>query len=119
MYQWYRLALNSASLGPLLSSSNRSQRQPLQVRRLQSLEISLTAASQMLISLSTYGADHAWTLESQNIASFPENFFPADVDALKRLYYAVDSTWISHTFAVTFIVLCYVKGIVDGKFPFC
>jgi hypothetical protein len=70
----------------------------------------------MLISLSSYGADHVWSLESQNAATFPGGSFPADAAALKRLYYAVDSTWISHTFAVTFLVLCYVKGIVDGKF---
>ena len=82
---------------------------------LQSLEISLTAASQMLISLSSSGADYVWSLESQNIATFPEGPFSADNAALQRLYYAVDSTWISHTFAVTFLVLCYVKGVVSGK----
>ena len=58
-----------------------------------------------------------WGLKSQNTATFPEGPFVAEASALKRLYYAVDSTWISHTFAVTFIVLSYVKGIVNGQSP--
>lgn len=35
--------------------------------------------------------------------------------AVRRLYYAVDPIWISHTFAVIFLVLCYIRGVVDGK----
>lgn len=59
--------------------------------------------------------DYVWNLESQNTTSFPEGPFSVDVAALNRLSYAVDSTWISHTFAVTFLVLCYIRGTVDGQ----
>ncbi|RDW62413.1 hypothetical protein BP6252_11846 [Coleophoma cylindrospora] len=117
--RWYRLAFNSASLGPILSSLNRSEPQPLQISLLQSLETSLTAASQMLLSLSSHGAKYVWQLESQDTSSFPEGRFSVDAAALKRLKYAVDSTWISHTFAVTFLVLCYVRGTIDDNLRIC
>lgn len=113
--RWYRLALNSGSLGPLLSSSDQGQAQSLQVWRLQSLELSLTAASQMLFSLSSLGEEYVWSLDSQNAASFPTGDFSADASAVKRLCYAVDSTWISLTFAATFLVLCYVRATIDGE----
>ncbi|KZF19673.1 hypothetical protein L228DRAFT_285614 [Xylona heveae TC161] len=111
--RWYRLALNSAAVGPVLSSMDRTAPQPLQVWLLQSLGTCLTAASQMLLSLSSYGAEYIWKLDSQNMSTFPDGPFEIDSAAVKRLYYAVDSTWISHTFAVTFLVLCYVRGAID------
>ena len=113
--RWYRLAMNSASLEPLLSVKEPSSSGPTQLWRLQSLETSLTAASQMLIALSTSAAEKVWDLDSQNTASFPSGAFTADLAACKRLSYAVDSTWISHTFASAFLVLCYVRKVVDGK----
>lgn len=114
--QWYRLALNSVPLGPLLSSHTHSQPRRLEVWRLQCLETSLTAASQILISLSSHGRDYVWNLDSQNTSTFPVGPITADAEGSKRLFYAVDSTWISHTFAVTFVVLCYVRGVIDGKY---
>ncbi|PVH83619.1 hypothetical protein DL98DRAFT_652429 [Cadophora sp. DSE1049] len=111
--RWYRLALNSAPLGPLLSSSNRTQTPPMQLWLLQSLETCLTAASQTLFSLSELGNEYVWKLDSQNTQSFPEGPFLVDRMAVRRLCYAVDSTWISHTFSVMFIVLCYVRGTID------
>jgi hypothetical protein len=90
--------------------------QPLQISLLQSFEISLTAAAQILLSLSANGSKYVWILDSQNRASFPNGAFQVDIDAVRRLHYAVDSTWISHTFAVTFLVLCYIRGAIDGKY---
>lgn len=113
--QWYRLALNSASLGPLLSPISLSSRPPLRISLLQSLEISLTAAAQTLLSLSSDGEKNVWKLESQNQSSFPTGPYQVDIVAVRRLYYAVDPIWISHTFAVIFLVLCYIRGAVDGK----
>lgn len=69
----------------------------------------------MLVSLSSHGPDYVWRLESQDTATFPTGPLTVDIQALSRLYYAVDSTWISHTFAITFLVLCFVRGTVDGK----
>ena len=70
----------------------------------------------MLISLSTDGGTYVWGLESQNLKSFPNRPFHVDNAAIRRLYYAVDPTWISYTFAVTFLVLCYIRGVIDGEF---
>jgi hypothetical protein len=69
----------------------------------------------MLFSLSTYAYDYVWNIDSQAVSTFPEGPFFVDSAAVKRLYFAVDSTWISQTFAVTFLVLCYVRGTIDGK----
>jgi len=53
----------------------------------------------------------------RNANKYKRGHFYADASAIKRLYYAVDSTWISQTFAVTFLVLCYVRGTIDGNTP--
>jgi hypothetical protein len=113
--RWYRLAMNSASLEPLLSVKEPSDSRPIQLWRLQSLETSLTAASQMLMALSTSAPDKIWDLDSQDTDSFPSGPFTEDLAACRRLSYAVDSTWISHTFAAAFLVLCYVRKVADGK----
>lgn len=71
----------------------------------------------MILSLSSYGADFVWRLDSQRPSSFPDGAFYADPGSIGRLYYAVDSTWISYTFAVTFLVICYMRGTIDGRKP--
>lgn len=68
----------------------------------------------MLISLCSDGETYVWSLESQNLSSFPNRPFHVDIAAVRRLYYAVDPTWISYTFAVTFLALCYIRGVIDG-----
>ena len=113
--RWYRLAMNSASLEPLLSVKEPSSSRPTQLWRLQSLETSLTAASQMLMALSTSAPEIISNIDSQDTKSFPYGAFTEDPAACKRLSYAVDSTWISHTFAAAFLVLCYVRKVVDGR----
>jgi hypothetical protein len=80
----------------------------------QALKISLTSAAQMILSLSIFGAEYVWGLDTQDQSSFPSGPFHADPDAMDWLFCAVDSTWISHTFAVTFLALCYIRGIIDG-----
>lgn len=87
----------------------------MQLWLLQSLETCLTAASQTLFSLSEHANKHVWKLVSQSTQSFPDGAFLVDTVAVGRLFYAVDSTWISHAFSVMFIVLCYVRGTIDGK----
>ncbi|QGA17437.1 hypothetical protein EYB26_005108 [Talaromyces marneffei] len=109
----YRLALNSASLGPLLSPAAQKSQPTSRASQLQSLDISLSAAAQMLISLCSDGETYVWDLESQNAPSFPSRPFHVDVAAVRRLYYAVDPTWISYAFAVTFLTLCYIRGVID------
>ncbi|KAJ5634707.1 hypothetical protein N7528_002549 [Penicillium herquei] len=117
--RWYRLSLNSASLTPLLSveahDPGRLQRDPL----LQMLKTSLTSAAQMILSLSIHGARYVWSLDSQDMSTFPDGPYHSDSDSISRLHYTVDSTWISHTFAVTFLVLCYLRGIVDDNLQVC
>jgi hypothetical protein len=81
----------------------------------QALSISLTAATQIILSQSSYNADIVLSLKSQNPSSFPHGPYHVDRGSVGRLYYAVDSTWISHTFAITFLSICYIRGIIDGK----
>jgi hypothetical protein len=82
---------------------------------LEALETSLTAATQIIFCVSTLGAEKVWTIDSQDASTIPADPFVVDQTTLKRLSYAVDSTWVSYTFAVTFLALCYAKGVVDGK----
>ena len=111
--RWYRLALNSASLAPLFSSEQSAR--PSHLLSLQCLETSLTAASQIVFSYSLDAGSYVWYIESQLPSSFPEGPFQLDPEALQRMQYAVDSFWISFTFAITFLVLCFVRRIVDGR----
>ena len=55
-------------------------------------------------------------LDLRDPTTFPEGGFQIGWDARESLHHAVDSTWISHTFAVTFLVLCYARHIVDGTY---
>ncbi|KAJ5316931.1 hypothetical protein PENANT_c030G03537 [Penicillium antarcticum] len=71
------------------------------------------------MSQSSYKADLVFSLDSQNMSSFPEAAYHADRGSLGRLYYAVDSTWISHTFAITFLSLCYIRGVIDENLQIC
>jgi hypothetical protein len=43
----------------------------------------------------------------------PQGRFTLDVEAINRIKYSVDSTWISYSFATIFLVLCYKGSIVD------
>jgi hypothetical protein len=35
--------------------------------------------------------------------------------AISRFRFAVDSAWITHTFAAVFLVLCYTRGAIDDE----
>ncbi|KAJ5081018.1 hypothetical protein N7456_013728 [Penicillium angulare] len=109
----------SASLAPLLSAASQPPADSIQTTLHQPLEISATAAAQMILSLSSYGADYVWRLDSQNPSSFPDGPLHADPESISRLYYAVDSTWISYTFAATFLIICYMRGIIDENLQIC
>ena len=108
--------MNSASLTPLLSAASQLRVETVPETLRQPLQVSVTAAAQMIISLSSYGPEYVWKLDSQAPLTFPDGPFHADPEAIGRLYYAVDSTWISYTFAVTFLVICYMRGAIDGRF---
>lgn len=112
--RWYRLALNSASLAPLFSSEQQAKPRHSHLLSLQCLEKSLTAACQIVFSYALDAGTSVWDIESQLPSSFPEGPFKLDREALHRMQYAVDSSWISYTFAITFLVLCFVRQIVDG-----
>ncbi|OAL28712.1 hypothetical protein AYO22_02577 [Fonsecaea multimorphosa] len=113
--RWCRLALNSAVLGPYLASIIEGDTQPSHVWILEALETSLTAAMQIIFCVSTLGHDHVWGIDSQDACTVPTDRFAVDQTTLERLCYAVDSTWVSYTFAVTFLAFCYVKGLVDDE----
>jgi hypothetical protein len=79
--------------------------------------MSLTAASQILLSPTMNASDFVWELNSQNTASYPngDTDFVIDPEARKSLHHAVDATWISFTFALTFTVLAYIRKTIDGE----
>ncbi|ETS77307.1 hypothetical protein PFICI_11181 [Pestalotiopsis fici W106-1] len=111
--RWYRLSLNSSLLRPVLSSSTRSQTDILHVWTLGFLETSTTAASQILLSLATGASSFVWHVSSQNLTTYPADEFSIDPAARASLHHAVDATWISSTFALTFLVLCYIRRTID------
>ncbi|KAJ5296224.1 uncharacterized protein N7443_007117 [Penicillium atrosanguineum] len=117
--RWYRLSLNSASLAPLLSATSPLPTELAREALRHPLKISLTAAAQMILSFSRFGSDFVWELDSQTPLSFPDGPFHVDAGSIGQLYYAVDSTWISHTFAVTFLVICYMRGIINENLQIC
>ena len=112
--RWYRLALNSASLSTLTRHDGVATSAPPSLR--QCLDYALTAASQTLLSYSTTGPTNTSAFSTQ----LPETFSPLDAlrpdpTALETLIYTVDSAWISLSFAVTFLVLAYAKGAIEGE----
>ncbi|KAL5372389.1 hypothetical protein DPSP01_013555 [Paraphaeosphaeria sporulosa] len=116
--RWYRLALNSSLLRAVLS-----QTQPellsLPSWATQPMTVSLTAASQIFLSVSKCSFESVSTLESWRPSTFPEGSLLLDPEARRSLHHAVDSTWISYTFAITFLVLCYLRGLVDDDLQLC
>ena len=74
----------------------------------------LESSVQIILSLSSsIGSD----VMDVNYDSFRALSGPFTLDAatIDRLVYSVDSTWISLSFAVIFLVICHVKGLVDGE----
>ncbi|GAB1729926.1 hypothetical protein NU195Hw_g3273t1 [Hortaea werneckii] len=57
-----------------------------------------------------------WTSGATEIPPGP---FPIDKRATEHLKYAVDLTWISLTFATVFLILCYVRGVIDEALNLC
>ncbi|KIW16284.1 hypothetical protein PV08_06335 [Exophiala spinifera] len=113
--RWCRLALNSAVLGPYLNSNPDENIQPSHLWVLEAVETSISAATQIIFCVSTLGHEHIWSLDAQNASTVPREPFVVDKVTLERLSYAVDSTWVSYTFAVTFLAFCYVKGVVNDE----
>lgn len=112
-FRWYRLAINSAGLGSILSP--KSTQQPMQLSLLQALDNSLTAAAQTILALANETNWQSWTSQSQILSSFPSGPFTIDEAAIGRFRFAVDSAWITHSFAAVFLVLCYTRGAIDDE----
>lgn len=112
--RWYRLALNSACLGPLLSSTAERSSQRIPSSLLEPLDVSLTAAAHIILEITSCGEKYVHQVKSQDPSSLPSGVLCADEDACEHFQFAVDSTWISHTFAVFFLLLCFVRGVIDG-----
>ena len=112
--RWYRLALNSAALAAVTTRGSvaLSARPSLS----QCMDYALTAASQTLLAYSTVGRTSVSGFASQNNRNYgPLDRFQPDPTALETLIYTVDSAWISLSFAVTFLVLAYAKGAIQGE----
>ncbi|PQE31226.1 C6 transcription factor protein [Rutstroemia sp. NJR-2017a WRK4] len=108
--RWYRLALNSKCLGPALSPSKTSAK--LDASTVHALEISVTAASETIYALSEQSSWSTWPPTS--LSSLTRTAFTISEDVLFRFRFAVDSAWITHSFAAVFLVLCYARKAIDG-----
>ncbi|PQE14239.1 C6 finger domain protein [Rutstroemia sp. NJR-2017a BVV2] len=109
--RWYRLALNSTCLGPALSPSKTSAK--LDASTVQALEISVAAASETIYAISEQSSWSTWPPTS--ISSLTRTAFTISEDALFRFRFAVDSAWITHSFAAVFLVLCYARKAIDDE----
>ncbi|KUJ19134.1 uncharacterized protein LY89DRAFT_683068 [Mollisia scopiformis] len=112
-FRWYRLATNSAGLGSILSP--KSSEQPMQLSLLQALDNSLTAAAQTIFALANETNWQLWPAQCQSLSSFPSRPFTINEAAIGRFRFAVDSAWITHSFAAVFLVLCYTRGAIDDE----
>ncbi|TVY89300.1 hypothetical protein LAWI1_G001076, partial [Lachnellula willkommii] len=108
----YRLAINSAGLGSMLSRKQQHH-EPMQLSLLQALDASLLAAAQTIFALSNETNTQTWTRQSYSLTTFPLCPFTLDETALGRFRFSVDSSWITHSFAAVFLVLCYARGAID------
>ncbi|KAF5511275.1 Transcriptional activator of proteases prtT [Colletotrichum siamense] len=106
----YRLSINSACLSPLLRPSGGQGQISIYV--LQALEVSLHTAALTIFALAEQSRHRSWG-HYQSIDSLPRGRYTADIEAINRIKYSVDSTWISYSFATMFLVLCYKNGIID------
>ena len=113
-WRWYRLAMNTAPLGKLFSQTE--QCHILQLHMLQSLDISVKSSAHILLAFSECGQVLFTKYRTSGATEIPPGPFPIDKRATEHLKYAVDLTWISLTFATVFLILCYVRGVIDGEF---
>ncbi|KAK1463839.1 hypothetical protein CMEL01_12600 [Colletotrichum melonis] len=106
----YRLSINSACLTPLLRASGGPGR--ISIYMLQALEVSLHTAALTIFALSEQSTHQPWA-NYKTVEALPTGSYIPDMNAINRIKYSVDSTWISYSFATMFLVLCYKNGIVD------
>ncbi|KAH7304189.1 hypothetical protein B0I35DRAFT_401521 [Stachybotrys elegans] len=106
----YRLSINSACLSPLLRPSGGPSQ--ISIHVLEALEVSLHTAALTIFALSEQSRHQLWGNYTA-IDSFPQGRYTPDMEAINRIKYSVDSTWISYSFATIFLVLCYKGNIID------
>ncbi|EED13760.1 C6 finger domain protein, putative [Talaromyces stipitatus ATCC 10500] len=112
----YRLTVNSSCLSTLLarpapeSSSLNPRNVPL--HSLEALDVSLTAACQTILALSGQSTWATWSTHS-SIPFIPSAPLTVNRIAVERISFSVDSSWVSHSFAAVFLVLCFARGAID------
>ncbi|PWN18411.1 hypothetical protein BCV69DRAFT_72240 [Microstroma glucosiphilum] len=113
--RWYRLAINSSVLRPLLSTPLTSATRNLQYSFVEPLDQSLTAAARILVAYTVSAEQYLPGLKHHIPTSFPEEEkdWKIDDEAVRKLCFAVDSYWVTMTFAVVFLALCYIRGRID------
>jgi hypothetical protein len=85
----------------------------MQLPLLQALDNSLTAAAQTIFALAKETNWQLWPTHCHSLTSLPTGPFTIDEVAIGRFRFAVDSAWITHSFAAVFLVLCYTRGAID------
>lgn len=110
----YRLTVNSSCLSTLLARPDPESLHPgsVPLHSIEALDVSLTAACQTILALSEQATWKTWSTHS-SISSIPAGPFAIDRSAVERISFSVDSSWVSHSFAVVFLVLCFARGAID------
>ncbi|RAO72892.1 uncharacterized protein BHQ10_008904 [Talaromyces amestolkiae] len=110
----YRLTVNSSCLSTLLARPNPESLSPgnVPLHSIEALDVSLTAACQTILALSAQATWETWSTHS-SISSIPTGPFAIDRTAVERISFSVDSSWVSHSFAAVFLVLCFARGAID------
>ncbi|EEA19474.1 conserved hypothetical protein [Talaromyces marneffei ATCC 18224] len=111
----YRLTVNSSCLSTLLARpAPESSINPggIPLHSIEALDVSLTAACQTILALSEQVTWETWSTHS-SISSIPPGPLAANRTAVERISFSVDSSWVSHSFAAIFLVLCFARGAID------
>lgn len=111
----YRLTVNSSCLSTLLARpAPESSLNPgvIPLHSIEALDVSLTAACQTILALSEQATWETWGTHS-SISSIPPGPLVINRAAIERISFSVDSSWVSHSFAAVFLVLCFARGAID------
>ncbi|KAH3661432.1 hypothetical protein OGAPHI_006839 [Ogataea philodendri] len=105
--RWYRLSLNSIPLAGLCSGASVEEAEEHTI--LTALKYSVESATDMFACFFV-GGRPASAAQWNNVA--------LDMPLLARFKYAIDSYWMTHTFAFVLLCILYARGAIDDML-FC
>ncbi|KAH8895530.1 hypothetical protein GQ53DRAFT_804356 [Thozetella sp. PMI_491] len=112
-----RLTVNSACLSNLLARSAPESYSPpplVSLHLVEALDVSISAACCTILALSQQAPGRASPVEFR-ATSIPPGPLTADRAAVESISFSVDSSWVSHSFAAMFLVLCFTRNAIDDN----